>query len=178
MAQPLLLICKDDFTGYVDIARNLSEEKLAPRILEAQNFDLKPQLGEALYQDMLKVIPLPDNYKKLMGGDGFYQGLIPAMVYFTAARLVRRIDLHITPNAIMQKRNEFSDHVDYRDRNATATEFENIALAYLNEAVQYIKSKGPDIYPLWPEFAKCNTGDRVGYRPRIYGIGGRDTNGY
>lgn len=171
MAEIILLIAKADFTGLVDLAQNLPDAKLNPRIYEAQQFDLKPLLGDDMYFDLLNNQD-KDTYLPLLAGTDKQQGLKPIVVYFTAARLMRRLDLNITPSGMMIKRNEFSDHADIKAISAAATELENIALAYWNDVKNYIQSKGKAVYPLFKDFCGCCDAPS-GYRPRVYGIGGR-----
>lgn len=162
-----LLISKSDFAPYVDVATNLQDVKLNPRILEAQTFDLRPLLGMAMYGD---IFVNPDTYTALL------PYLKPSLVYFSAARLIKSLDLHITPNGVMTKRNEFSDHVDTKAIAYQAVQYQNLAIAYWNEANTYINDN-PTLYPLYIGFEKCkvSTSD---VRSKIFGIGGRDLNGY
>lgn len=168
MATITLLITKSDFAPYVDVATNLQDVKLNPRILEAQTFDLKPLLGVDMYND---VFDTPDAYTDFM------PYIKPVLVYFSAARLIKSLDLHITPNGIMTKRNEFSDHVDTKGIAYKATEYQNLAIAYWNEANTYLNEQGNTVYPLYIGFEKCRE-SRSDVRSKIFGIGGYDTNGY
>jgi len=179
-----LLITKSDFAPYVDVASNLQDVKLNPRILEAQTFDLQPLLGGALYNTAI-TDPTETAIAKLINGEAYqvdditysYVGLKPVLVYFSAARLIKSLDLHITPNGVMAKRNEFSDHVDVKAIAMKAVEYQNLAISYWNEANTYINAMGKGIYPLYNGFKRCIEG-RSDVRSKIFGIGGRDTNGY
>lgn len=159
---PTYLIKKADFAPYIDIAANLSDSKLNPRILEAQMFDLKPLLGVELYD----TLPITD----------FADYITPVLVYFAAARLVKSLDLHITPNGLMTKRNEYSDHVDTKAIAYKVTEYEQLALAYWGEAVTYLNDNKKE-YPLYIGFSNgCGCDNRVNnYRPTITAIKGKGT---
>lgn len=167
------LITKTDFAPYVDIAQNLSDAKLNPRILEAQNFDLKYLMGEDFYYDFISDLT-SDKNKNIYNGAERQQGIKPVLVYFTAARLVKALDIHITPNGVMQKRNEFSDHVDTKLIGLKIKEYENLANAYWDEVSRYIEAKGKIIYPLYPTFCG-DAGKSTTSGTMIYGIGGDDT---
>lgn len=169
-----LLISKANFAPYIDVAANLSDLKLNPRILEAQTFDLREKLGNDFYNSLFD-IPVSDDITKLITGDGNYVGIKPALVYFTAARLVKSLDLHITPNGIMTKRSEYSDHVDTKAIAMKVTEYQNLALAWWGEVYEYINMRGKEVYPLFKDFEQCG-GYGYDFRPRIFGISGKGTN--
>lgn len=183
---PIYLVTKADFAPYVDVAGNLSDLKLNPRILEAQRFDLMPLLGEKFFTSIYVDNPQTDILDLIQGVsyivDGItytYEGLKPVIVYFAAARLVKTLDIHITPNGMMQKRNEYSDHLDTKAIAMKVTEYQNLALAYWQEADKFINAKGDNIYPDYINFSQCGN-NSGGYRPRIFGISGKgtDTNYY
>lgn len=168
MATITPIITKADFAPYVDVASSLQDVKVNPRILEAQTFDLKPLLGRDMYLDYFDN---PTGYTVLT------PYLKPILVYFAAARLIQSLDLHITPNGVMQKRNEYSDHIDTKGIATQALLYKNQAIAYWNEANVFINDNKGD-YPLYIGFEKCGVNSSPGKRPLIYGVGGYDTNGY
>lgn len=182
MATITPIISRLDFVPYVDVASNLQDVKLNPRILEAQTFDLRPLMGN-LYSYMVNNLAEPE-IVKLIDGDTYtidgivntFIGLKPVLVYFSAARLIKSLDLHITPNGMMTKRNEYSDHADLKAIAYKATEYQNLAIAYWNEVDTYINEQGVLVYPLYPSFRRCAEA-RSDVRSKIFGIGGRDTNG-
>lgn len=47
------IISRSDFTNYVEVAANLVDAKLFPRILEAENFDLCGLMGDAFFYDFI-----------------------------------------------------------------------------------------------------------------------------
>ena len=161
------IITKADFAPYVDVAANLQDVKVNPRILEAQTFDLKPLFGVAMYQDYFDT---PLTYELLT------PYIKPVLVYFSCARLIKSLDLHITPNGIMQKRNEYSDHMDIKAIDRMAVLYQNLAIGYWGEAQMFINEQGKSVYPLYEGFNVCGY-ERSDVRPRIFGIGGRDVNG-
>jgi len=180
MATPTYLITKSDFAPYIDVAANLSDAKLNPRIWEAQQFDLKELMGDTFYFDLIGN-STDSKYQDLINGGSYvakdvtylYDGLKPVLVYFTAARLVRHLDLHITPNAIMTKRNDFSDHVDNKAIANKVTEYQNQAIAYWEDTRKFVVNRGKTIYPLYTGFG-CNEETRA-FSPKTYGVRGKDT---
>lgn len=182
MATPLL-ISKADFAGLIDLPSNLDEaRKLNPFILAAQNFDLCALTGDKFYYDMISKYNIAP-YADFIAGidylnDGItyeYAGIKPVLVFFTGARLIRELDLHITPNAIMTKRNEFSDPVDSKVISNRSNAYENQALAYWNKAKKYLDFYNTS-FQYW-NYDKCGCDtNKSGYRPRMTAIGNNDCN--
>lgn len=172
---PTLLISKADFAGRIPLPTNLdSATKLEQHILLAQDFDLRGLMGDKLYYDFLKkVADAP--YADLLAGveyqiDGItfnFEGLKPVLVYFAGARLVKELDIHITPNSIMAKRNEFSDPVELKEKIFRANQYENTAIAYWNMAKTYLDAKSAD-FEYWNY--KCEQ-QRNSFKPKMKAIG-------
>lgn len=184
MATPLL-ISKSDFAGRVDISANLdASKKLNQHILHAQDFDLRELMGDKLYWDMInnynistadpKVFTAP--YLDLFNGvvytnDGIpvgYEGLKPVIVYFAAARLIKGLDTHITPNAIMAKRNDFSDPVELKTKVFEATQYENAAISYWNMSKKYL-DVNHSLFTYWNY--DCGCVNESNFRPRMTAVG-------
>jgi hypothetical protein len=180
-----LLINQADFIGLVELPNNLPPAKLNTAIQQAQQFDLAEVMGFEFYSDFMYSQQLDQTpteaYKELLNGGNYntkyyHTGLKAVLVFFSAARLVRSIDLHITPNGMMIKRNEYSDHADLKEIGKKATEYENTARAYWQESVNFINFSGKDNFPLWANFG-CNSTEVTG-RQRILGISGRSIHTY
>ncbi|MDF3076123.1 MAG: hypothetical protein K0S09_12 [Sphingobacteriaceae bacterium] len=170
-----LLISKADFAGRIPLPANLdSATKLEQHILHAQDFDLRGLMGDKLYYDFLNKYqdaPYVDFLAgKTYDNDGInytYEGLKPVLVYFAGARLVKELDMHITPNGIMNKRNDFSDPVELKEKIFRANQYENTAIAYWNMAKTYL-----DFYS--SDFEYWNNGcieQKSGFKPRMTAVG-------
>lgn len=190
-----LLISKADFAGRIDISANLdADKKLNPQILHAQDFDLRDLMGDKMYWSMVA------NYKagnagnpivqgftapwdKLFTGEAYindgvsfdFEGLKPVIIYFAGARLIKELDMHITPNAIMAKRNEFSDPVELKEKAFRATQYQNAGLAYWNMAKGYLDVKSA-LFPHW-EIA-CGTNRKASARPKTIAVSNIDNTNY
>lgn len=168
-----LLISRSDFSGKIDISPNLSDAKLNAQILLAQDLDLVNLMECDFYNS---VMASPSDYTDLINGGTYtvkdiaipFEGLKTVLVYFTGARLTKKLDSHFTPNGIMQKRNEYSDHVELKEKIFDANQYENIAIAYWNKIVPYIESD-PEKYPLWKNNCRCER--KSGFRPRMKSVG-------
>lgn len=185
-----MIITRADFPNYIEIASSLIDAKLNPRITEAENFDICGLMGNSFFFDMMQWVnpdgslkaDIPTPYKDLINGTTYnttyiLPGIKPVDVYFSGARLIRSLDLHITPNSMAYKRNEFSDHADGKIIGMKATEYENLAIAYWNKCVLFIEFSGKDNFPLWYGFKNCGNEESTG-RQKIIGVKGRTNRGY
>src|SRR4051812_15981545 len=109
-----VLITKNDFKDIRKISQNISLEKLNPYILEAQEFDLKPILGQELYYDLVADYdssPSLEKYFDLYHGSTYtcgnstytHNGLVPAICYFAYSRYVLDAGITDTPSGLKQK---------------------------------------------------------------------------
>ena len=182
MATPLL-ITRADFNGRVELSGNMHDAKINSRILEAEDFDLRELMGDAFYYSFLASQASAPYTKLLAGGDyvikdityTFY-GLKPVLVYFAASRIIKQLDMHFTPNGMMQKRNEFSDHIESKDLSYNSNQLKNQALAYWNMCEKYLEANRTD-YPLWRPECGCDDGGNKP-APRVIGLGGGDHDGH
>src|ERR1700733_5924189 len=100
-----ILIDQNTFQRYEDISANVKPERLKIFVNKAQDLDLKPFLGYALYYDFIKYFnddgtiqdDAPQPYKDLLNGSEYldryghivlYEGLFPTLLYFTFARFI------------------------------------------------------------------------------------------
>jgi hypothetical protein len=109
----IYLITPITLQRYENIAANIKPERIQTYIQKAQELDLKPFLGYALYYDLIKNIntdgtikdEAPQHYKDLLNGCEYlderghivlYQGLPPVLAYFTFARFIEADAVHYT----------------------------------------------------------------------------------
>lgn len=110
------LITRDDIAKYRQIAKSPNNDKLNESILDAQLLDLKPLLGEKLFDS---IVANPVSHKDLLDG-GIYThdgieysnyGLRMALAYFAYARYVMFSHVTDTPYSIVEKRNPDSQPI-------------------------------------------------------------------
>ena len=77
-----------------------------------------------------------------------FYGLNPVLVYYSAARMIRSLDVNFTPFGLKAKHNDFSDPVDPKILRDMAMQYQNQGLAYWNMCAKYLDSQ-PTLYPLW-----------------------------
>jgi hypothetical protein len=164
-----LLISLSDFTPYKAISANINAtKKLEPYILEAQEFDLRPLLGEELYNAIVEDFEarpsLPD-YSDLFNGCEWtisghtykHEGLIPVLCYFAYARYKLNSNTEDTAFGTVTKRNNESDPASEKTINRQADQARSGAMSYFSRVQNYLNDNSVD-YPLWVNSCKTKRG--------------------
>ena len=169
---------------FEDISLNIKPERLNVFIGKAQELDLKPFLGYALYFDLLKHFnndgtlkdDAPQPYKDLVNGTEYldkrghivlYQGLGPLMVYFTFARFIEGDAVHYTATGPVIKQREGGNSLTAADITKLVEQQRGTANAYANEAERFLRDHQAD-FPLWSYNPKNKSARQAG--PRIRGV--------
>lgn len=146
---------------------HVDEDKIETYIRESESIDIKSALGDALYLD---VKDNPDKYKLLLEG-GIYEGkdgkqlltgLKTALAYYTYARIVKNGDGNVTRYGFVQKENEYSSHIEFKEKVMAYDDAFSIADRYLKECVRFLQDKKDD-YPLYRGNGKIKA-NRTVYR--------------
>jgi hypothetical protein len=186
----IYLINQTTFQQYEDITVNIKPERLKVFIKKAQELDLKPFLGHALYYDFLSHFnedgtlqdDAPQAYKDLLNGTEYlddyghivlYEGLAPTMVYFTFARFIENDAVHYTATGPVIKRHENGDALSSPEVVKLVQQQRSIANAYANDIEKFLWDNKAD-FPLWRYNAKNKSSRQAG--PRIRGIDKTDFN--
>lgn len=186
----IYLINQTTFQQYEDITVNIKPERLKVFIKKAQELDLKPFLGHALYYDFLTHFnedgtlneDAPQHYKDLLNGSEYldqyghivlYQGLSPTMVYFTFARFIENDAVHYTATGPVIKRHENGDPLTSPEVVKLVQQQRSIANAYANDVEKFLWDNKTD-FPLWRYNAKNKSSRQAG--PRIRGVDKTDFN--
>lgn len=161
MEQLTLLIGKGDFEPYVQVSTNLKDDRfLAPHILQAQNLDVKPVLGNPLWTDLLKNYTT-DDYQTLLNGGEYtaeglevsFQGLKAAIASFAYARYIYARNAVDTPFGMVTKTSEYTQAVDLKTLTQVANFARNSGEQYLQECLNFL-SLNLTTYPLFEEACK------------------------
>lgn len=186
----IYLINQTTFQQYEDITVNIKPERLKVFIKKAQELDLKPFLGHALYYDFLNHFnedgtlqeDTPQPYKDLLNGTEYlddyghivlYEGLAPTMVYFTFARFIENDAVHYTATGPVIKRHENGDALTSPEVVKLVQQQRSIANAYANDIEKFLWDNKAD-FPLWRYNAKNKSSRQAG--PRIRGVDKTDFN--
>lgn len=178
------LINQSTFRNYEDISVNIKPERLDVFIKKAQDLDLKPFLGHALYYDFISNFnddgtikdDAPQQYKDLLNGSEYldkyghivlYEGLIPTLVYFTFARFIEADAVHYTATGPVIKHHDNGDPVAPKDIVKLVQQQRSVANAHANEVEKFLWDNKAD-FPLWQYNGRNKNARQSG--PRIRSI--------
>lgn len=137
------LITRTEIQQYKQISDSLDNTKLTQLILEAQEQDLRPLLGESLYTDILIN---PDDYSDLLNGGSYtYQettyinvGLKIVLACYVYARNVLFGDVTDTPFGSVFKEEQSSSRVDLKMKQTLYDQNREIAFNYFRNVEYYL----------------------------------------
>lgn len=111
--------------------------------VEAQDQDLRPILGDALYYDLMTKFYLPldsmySAYQDLINGTEwtyngdtiYFDGLNPMLGYFTLARLIQNNQINVTRFGVVVKTTQQSTPVDAQTLRQVVNEMKSNAITY------------------------------------------------
>ncbi len=150
-----LLIDISAFTPYKSITSNADTGKLAQYIFEAQEFDLRQDLGTELYEDLLSdfaASPSLIKYKDLFNGSTYtipgqnltppqtftHNGLKPILVYYSYARYLQYANIFSTPTGLVTKKDDFSVGISEKAKGALIDQARSGAQAFWARTRKYI----------------------------------------
>ena len=148
-----LLIDKQIIEQHRPISRNTSDKKINPFIADAETLDLKPLLGEPLFnsikadQDSFAELMQPHSYE--YNGDTYeHQGLEKVLSLFSYARYIRHGSHQDTGHGLVQKKNQDSEPVPQDQKKNMFVKDTQAAMAYFNEVALFM-NRNTDSFPLW-----------------------------
>lgn len=156
-----LLINLANIREWRPIATQIPADRINPYIQEAQQFDLKQLLGDALYVDFLAKYdvtgdPQYANYQALLKGGTYTYGgvtlenpgLIPFLVYMTLARFFNNNQVNATRYGLVNKLVDESEVVDWRGIAAAVAELRANGRAFADDLTKYLDNN-PTLFPLY-----------------------------
>jgi hypothetical protein len=152
-----LITFNDIKSSVKSLSEHVKEDRVNNAILEAQQLDLKPRIGEQMYIELLETKATPtEAFRALMLGaiytnpsDGLkyeFAGVKKALSYFAYSRLIKGISSSVASTGFVQKNNDFSQHTQLKEKLAASKDAEITGAAYLQECVDYIK-RNPATFP-------------------------------
>lgn len=156
------LVTKSDFAPYKYFANSIkSEQSLDQCIQEAQLFDIKKWIGDALLKelcDQSEVVPTTLttlNSLLLNGCDYTYNsvnytltGLKSCICYYALSRYIRFDSVKLTAVGVVKKEDIYSSPVDDKTIHSMANNEREKAEALRLEIILYLNRFSSD-YPLW-----------------------------
>lgn len=151
------LINITDFTENKFLTQNLDSSDIDPIINEAQMFDLKPVLGDALFHDMMENLTVA-KYVTLLDGTIYtptgwtspirFSGLKMVLKYYVYARLLVLDGVKSTNSGFVLKTLENSERISGTQRTQMIAQGKSGAKVYEDEMVRYLNNYSTT-YPLW-----------------------------
>jgi len=150
-----LLISEDDIREFWSMGKNMPKAKISPQILRAQQSDLKPFLGQALYYDFVSNVSDPE-YQELLNGKEyqyqddtvFFTGVKPMLAAFAFSRIKRNASDFLTRGGNKHKQTDESTEIANRSIMSKAREAESEAIRMQGEVSQFLDSFR-STYKLW-----------------------------
>lgn len=178
----IYLINLSAIQNYEDLSSNIKPDRIKAFVKKAQDLDLKLLLGHVYYFDFLKNCnddgtlkeDAAEPYQRLLLGCEYqdsnghtiiYEGLLPALVYFTLARFVETDAIRYTATGPVQKTHESGNGLSVADTVKLAEKYRSIANAYANEAERFLWDNKTD-YPLWKFNARSKSARQPAARIR------------
>lgn len=182
------LINASTFLDYEDLSQGINPRRINVFIKKAQDLDLKPFLGHALYYDFIPHFEVdddglatlkadaPQHYQNLWNGCQYtdrhghsiiFEGLQPTLVYFAFARFVEGDAIRYTATGPVVKKHEDADAVSYKDVVRLVEEYRSVANAHCREVEKFLLDHRAD-FALW-HYSEANRQARQP-GPRITGI--------
>lgn len=176
--QPTQLITASDLVARLGLTANLNEEKAFNQyVLDAQEFDIRPFLGEELYLDLLDdfaASPSLSTYDALFNGGRYTDGtrtrenpgVIEVLCRFAFARYVENSGTHSTKHGLVVKKTEWSEPVSEKTLQRKMQAARSAAVALQERVKKYLDVNATD-YPLYRGASKRRRGSM-----RITAVGG------
>lgn len=155
------LITLSTIKEFRPVSANLATDRIDYAISDAQEFDIKPVLGPALYLAFingLAMSPQTSIYIDLFEGKTYLQkginenisfkGVRAALAYYSYARLLLNQDLHITASGIVHKDEQWSKLAEEKRIQSQVTAARAAAGAIEVDYVRFLNDNSTD-YPIW-----------------------------
>jgi hypothetical protein len=179
-----ILIDQTTFQRYEDISVNIKPDRLKVFVNKAQDLDLKPFLGYALYYDFIKHFnddgtikdDAPQSYKDLLNGSEYldqhgyivlYEGLLPTLLYFAFARFIEADAIRYTSSGPVIKSLDSSIPAAPQYITKLVQQQRSVANAHTNEVEKFLWDHRAD-FPLWRFSNKNKNARQPG--PRIRSV--------
>lgn len=155
-----MLVTYSQFRSEFGMSENIPQDRLNASIIEAQDFDIKPAIGGALFHDVVTkyaLSPADTNIVKLVEGGTYedcegntiaFAGLAKALKYYALARFRKKQPINDTNFGVVMKRDNYSDPVDSKMLSQSIDDARSSGYGYLQETMKYLQ-QNKDIYPLY-----------------------------
>ena len=149
-------IIQADFPNDIHFPSTIKyDERVKPKVLQAQQFDLRQVVGKEFYAELVLTL---ENGNLLAGGETYlqadYDALLPYLKqYLTMASYARYLgeaDEHNTRYGTVTKINPHSQILDPADRDRKIRTYRSMAASYANDICEFL-SDNSSKYPVWEQ---------------------------
>lgn len=160
------LIQISDIKAIKPISDNIDVARLDPYIIEAQDLDIRPFLGDPLFYDLVEGVnasPQSTKYLELINGKSYtnsyghtiyFDGLKVAIAYFAYARFMQNQGINVTRFGIVKKLNDTSEPIDQAAIDRFVGNTRSIGNSYIAQVEAFLDDdyrQTTRVYPLWRE---------------------------
>lgn len=157
-----MLITRTDVATYNQISKSIDDNLINNAIVESELLDLKPLLGELLYNDFV-TNSANQKYLDLLNGkiysydgnDYTTQGIKPVLSKFSYARYIPFSGEKDTPFGLVNKNSQYSNQSEFSKKKAMAKLAQQTGYEYFKSVRDFL-NRNSDIYPFW----ECGTSKR------------------
>lgn len=138
------LISITDINEFKPLSLNTNIAKqLDPWIIEAQEFDLQPCIGNPMYVDLLdntsNYTDLFEPFTYSYGGKTYkHEGIKSSLIYWTYARYLANINQHSTAFGMVNKVNDYSNIIEEKTTARLIKQAQSGAEAYKEQWITYL----------------------------------------
>jgi hypothetical protein len=155
-----MLVTYSNFLEEFGMSENIPNNRVTASIIEAQDFDIKPVIGEAMFYDVVLkygTSPADANIVKLVEGGTYedcdgntlaFAGLAKSLKYYALARFRKKQPINDTNFGVVIKKDLYSDPIDSKMMSQSIDEARSSGLGYMNECCKYLQ-ENKDLYPLF-----------------------------
>lgn len=170
----MALITIADIQAVKQLSDNLALTKINPFIAEAEELDLKPQLGAAMYKALVDNKDDGDVYQTLLEGEDYtcgnetinYPGIKKILAYYAYSRYLSEQDSFSTVSGMVQPGGQNSSALSEKSITRKIGQARSAGAHYMEEMHKYLCAKKAS-YPLY----KGDDGHRKRRKINITAIG-------
>ena len=154
------MITATEIREYLQLSKNVKDEEVAKYVVEAQELDIKPFLGEKFYYDFITNYLTNTDYTKLFEGgtyspdsDGYlvsFTGIKKLLCYYTYNRFLVGNNEQLTRTGFVEKATPQSLAIDHANLLKKSSAILTTANQFKESTVNYIE-KNVDLFPLYPK---------------------------
>ncbi len=142
---------------------NITWERIEPSVLEAQQIEIKPQVGDTLFVELLKKGD-QEPYRTLLDGGEYrgcngqtnvFDGLKTALAYYVYGRLITSSVNYLGTTGLRTATDSTAVKAEYEERERVRLDVRRMAESYMHDAMTYAK-QCPDLCAL----LHCNGTER------------------